>query len=130
MTIKRSASVDHFLNRHVRQFLSEPDITEIAINRPGEIWVERQCVWEKHDAGSLDWETLDALATAVAVWVRNDVSDVHPILSAILPDGERIQIVTSPACEQGTVSMTIRKPSAEIFTLDQYQQQGCLTRFI
>jgi len=67
---------------------------------------------------------LESFATAVAKFVSNDVSDVRPILSAILPKGERVQIVRPPACEHGTISVTIRKPSESVYTLDDYQKQG------
>src|SRR5207248_708655 len=46
------------------------------------------------------------------------------ILSAILPGGERVQIVLPPACEHGTVSVTIRKPSFSVRTLGDYEKQG------
>jgi type IV secretion system protein VirB11 len=48
------------------------------------------------------------------------------VLSATLPDGERIQIVRPPACEQETVSVTICKPS--LWTLDDLAQQGLFDR--
>src|SRR5699024_4991922 len=40
------------------------------------------------------------------------------------PRGERVQIVRPPACEHGTVSVTIRKPSFTRFSLEDYDRQG------
>jgi type IV secretion system protein VirB11 len=46
------------------------------------------------------------------------------LLSATLPSGERIQIVLPPATEEGTVSITIRRPSNTLWTLDQLAEKG------
>ena len=77
-----------------------------------------------HDMPTLTYGHLHSLATAVAKFSSNEISDTHPILSAVLPKGERIQVVTPPACEQGTISVTIRKSSFTIQTLEDYTQQN------
>ena len=120
--IDRSSSVRHLLDSCVRHLLDDPEVTEICINRPGEAYCLSRG-WNKHVIYA-DQERLEDLARAVARFVDNDVSDTRPILSAILPDGERVQIVRAPACEHGLTSITIRKPSKEIYTLEQYQKQG------
>lgn len=120
--IDRSASVRYLLDAFARPYLDDRSITEICVNRPNELY----CLsdhWQRHEV-AVDQQHLESLALSVAKFVGDDVSDTRPILSAILPDGERIQIVRPPACEHGTVSVTIRKPSETIFTLDQYQEQG------
>ena len=120
--IDRSSSVRHLLDSCARPFLDDSAVTEICINRPNELYALSHR-WERHEIDA-DQQHLESLSLAVARFVSNDVSDTRPILSAILPDGERIQIVRPPACEHGTTSITIRKPSEEIFTLEQYQEQG------
>lgn len=70
------------------------------------------------------YEHVSSLATAVASWNEDDFSDVKPILSATLPDGERVQFVRAPACTKGTISMTIRRPSFDVRSLDDYEDQG------
>ena len=47
-----------------------------------------------------------------------------PLLSATLPEGERLQVVLPPACEAGTVSLTIRKPAKTNRSLSDYEGQG------
>jgi type IV secretion system protein VirB11 len=121
--ITRATSVLFLLNM-IEEWMSDPDITEICINRPSEVFVERQGKWERHDVPKMDYEHLQSLGTAVASYVQNELSDVRPVLSAVLPQGERIQIVMPPACEHGTVSVTIRKPSFALRTMDDYTQQG------
>lgn len=122
--IDRSASVLHLLGAIAQKWLDDAEVTEICVNRPGEVWCQRAGHWECHGMPDANQQHLSSFATAVAKFVSNDVSDVRPILSAILPKGERIQIVQPPACEHGTLSVTIRKPSESVYTLDDYQEQG------
>ena len=121
--IDRATSVNYHLE-FAREWLDDPEITEICVNRPFEIFCERHNVWEQHSRPELTQNHLLSLATAVAKFVNQDISETQPLLSAVLPDGKRIQIVVPPACEQGTVSITIRKPSFHVHTLDDYEQEG------
>lgn len=119
----RAASVNYLLG-FATEWMTDPAITEICVNRPGEVFCERQNVWERHEVPGLTQALLMSLATAVAKYSSNDVSENRPILSAIMPGGERVQIVLPPACEHGTVSVTIRKPSFSVRTLADYENQG------
>ena len=121
--IDRSTSVNYHLE-FARGWLDDPEITEICVNRPFEIFCERRNIWEQHNMPELTQDHLLSLATAIAKFMNQDISETQPLLSAVLPDGERIQIVVPPACEQGTVSITIRKPSFHVHTLDDYEQKG------
>lgn len=121
--INRATSVNYHLEP-LLEWLKEPAITEVCVNRPGEVWCERDSSWEKHDMPALTFEHLSSLATAVAKYSSNEVGEAQPILSAVLPEGERVQVVMPPACEHGTVSVTIRKPSHSVRTLDSYQDNG------
>lgn len=122
-SLDRATSVVFHLEP-LTKWMEDPEITEVCVNRPGEAWVERLCKWERFDVPTLTFEHLRSLATAVAKFSANEVSDVRPILSAILPGGERVQIVMPPACEHETLSVTIRKPSFNIRTLADYEKQG------
>ncbi|OEI83080.1 P-type DNA transfer ATPase VirB11 [Brucella sp. 6810] len=121
--VKRAASVNFHLEP-LRPWLDDPQITEVCVNRPGEVFCERASAWEYYAVPNLDYEHLISLGTATARFVDQDISDSRPVLSAILPMGERIQIVRPPACEHGTISVTIRKPSFTRRTLEDYAQQG------
>lgn len=119
----RATSVNFHLE-FAKQWMEDPEITEVCVNRPGEVFCERGNVWEKHEVPDLTLEHLLSLATATAKFASNEVSENRPILSAIMPGGERVQIVVPPACEHGTVSVTIRKPSFSVRTLEDYNKQG------
>jgi len=71
-----------------------------------------------------NYDFVHQLAIAVARYNDNDISDTNPILSAVLPDGERCQFVMPPATVRGTISMTIRRPSMEVRTIESYAEGG------
>ncbi|OPY76835.1 MAG: Type IV secretion system protein VirB11 [Syntrophorhabdus sp. PtaU1.Bin153] len=113
-----------FLLQPFKALLDDPDVNEICVNRPGEVYCERNSVWERHEMPLLDFAHCRSLSVAVANYASNEISEAHPILSAVLPDGERIQVIFPPACERATISITIRKPSRRIITLDDFSRQG------
>ncbi len=125
--VTRATSVNFHL-LPIQPWLDDPDITEICVNRPNEVFCERKGKWERHEVVELTGRHLLSLATATAKFMSNDVSDIRPVLSAILPKGERIQIVQPPACEHETVSVTIRKPSYAVRLLEDYESQGFFSR--
>nr|CAC79170.1 TraM protein [uncultured bacterium] len=121
--VQRATSVNFHLEV-VNIWMADPAITEVCVNRPGEIWCERQSVWETHKVDALTFDHCQSLATATAKFANQDITDSRPILSAVLPAGERVQIVMPPAAEHGTISVTIRKPSFSRRTLTDYEEQG------
>ena len=109
------------LLRPLLQYLAQPGATEIVINRPREVYIEVGAAWQHRRSPDLTLDQLTALATAIATATEQEIGPHHPILSAMLPDGERVQIVLPPAVEVGTVSISIRRPSAWIKTLEEYE---------
>lgn len=108
-------------------WLDRDDITEIAVNRPQEVWFEAQSRWQHAALPALTFDHLESMAIAVAAFSNNNIDRTTPILSAVLPDGARVQFVCPPACETGTLSLTIRKPGKTARTLDDYQRDGYFT---
>jgi len=108
--------------------LESTETTEVCINRPGEYWVERTGVFEHHEASELDFNRLDAIATLAAAMTSQDVGPDRPLCASVLPDGQRVQICRPPAVDQGVVSITIRRPSAFVPTLDLLARGGLFNR--
>jgi type IV secretion system protein VirB11 len=104
-------------------FLAQPDLTEIVVNRPGEVFTEGPAGWTRHELPDLRHAHLMHLATAAAGYTRQDIASDHPIVSTTLPGEERCQIVVPPAVPPGTVSLTIRKPSAVTMTLEDFEKR-------
>lgn len=115
----------------VTDLLALDGVSEVAINRPNEIWYEQHSKWHVAENKKITFENCLMLANALAVQVAgksNQLRDM-PICPVQLPDGERGQIVIPPATERGCVSLTIRKPSTSRFTLDSYSESGRLSGF-
>lgn len=99
-------------------------ISEVAVNRPGEVWIECQkkgTYAEKHP--DINEEFLATFARQIASYNNQAISEKHPLLSASLPNGERIQIVRPPASPNGH-ALSIRKQTLRKMTLDDYAATG------
>lgn len=105
-------------------FLSQADLTEIVVNRPGEVFTEGPGGWHRHELHDLSHTHLMHLATAAAGYTRQDIGPDHPIVSTTLPGEERCQIVVPPAVPAGTVSLAIRKPSTVTMTLEDFEERN------
>ena len=102
--------------------LDRPEITDIFINAPGEAWVETiQGGIERHPAPGLDETTLWRLARQIASLSHQGVSREHPLLSATLPGGERVQIVAPPAT-RGHLAIAVRKHVVADLSLEDYDR--------
>lgn len=108
----------------LKRVFSEEGVNEISINRPFEAWVENKGDIRFESMPELDLEHLKGLALLVAQSTEQRISEEAPLLSATLTNGFRIQIVIPPACEPGTIGISIRKPSSMKLTLDSYDQMG------
>lgn len=103
------------------QALSRPDVTDIYVNRPGEIWIEALGgSIERQDDPSITELTLARLARQIAALTHQGVSREHPLLAATLPDGSRIQVVAPPAT-RGPLALAIRRQVAASLTLQDYE---------
>ena len=103
-------------------YLADDTLTEIVVNRPGEIFVEGPDGWTRHEAAALTYPYLSHLATAAAGHTRQDIGPEHPVVSTSLIGEERCQIVVAPAVPAGTVSLTIRKPLSLTMNLDSLER--------
>ncbi len=93
---------DVYLHRYLQPFapwLQAPDVTEILVNRPGEVWVERlgERRMQRETVAAIDDRLLERLAAQVARVSHQAISREHPLLAASLPGGERVQMVAPPA---------------------------------
>lgn len=108
----------------LKQILDRDGVNEVSINRPYEVWVELKGDMVREELPSFDMEHLKSMGRLVAQSTEQRLSEEEPLLSATLPSGYRIQIVFPPACEQGCVVMSIRKPSSLQWTLEDYEKMG------
>lgn len=123
MTTVNYAALQTFL-QPFDEIFAEEGVSEISVNRPFEVWIEKRGHIRSEEKSELDLEHLKSLARLVAQSTEQMISEEKPLLSATLPNGFRIQIVFPPACEPGTICMSIRKPATEKYTFDTYEEKG------
>lgn len=105
-------------------WLERADVTDIMINEPGVVWVETLASpAERHLAPDLTEVVLRRLGSQIAAAAHQGVSREHPLLSAILPGGARVQIVAPPAT-RGSMIMAIRKQVVGDLLLEDYERAG------
>ncbi|QMW22458.1 P-type DNA transfer ATPase VirB11 [Sandaracinobacteroides saxicola] len=105
-------------------YLARGDITDLYINRPGELWTETLGgKVERHDMPSLTAALLARMSEQVAALTGQGISRAQPLLSAMLPDGARAQFV-APSATRGDMAIAIRKHQAREVGIDDYQSQS------
>jgi type IV secretion system protein VirB11 len=110
--------------RCLRPLLANPEVTELCINRPGEAFIETHQGWHRESLPFADFDWCRRLAKLVANSTRQRIDEECPLLSAALPTGERIQIVLPPATTSGSVAITIRRPSDEVWSIEELSRRG------
>jgi type IV secretion system protein VirB11 len=110
----------------IREYMASPDVTEICINQPGEIYLESRGGWRRVEVPTLTFDRARQFCTAVVNESNTGqrITDIDPVVSLTFPTGQRAQFVIPPACDAGKVSITIRLPSKQTKTLTQYQEDG------
>ncbi|MBN9244869.1 MAG: P-type DNA transfer ATPase VirB11 [Mesorhizobium sp.] len=106
-------------------YLEEDSVSEIAINRPGEVFIERLGEKEMEHVAKreLTRNWIRSVSTGVASASNQVVNEVTPVLSAALPSGERFQCVLPPAAPDGGI-ISIRKQVIMDMTLADYAERG------
>ncbi len=112
------------------EMLARSDVTDIYVNTPNEIWVETLGgQTERHSVVGLDAAVLTRLAQQIAAHSYQGINREHPILSASLPSGERVQIVMPPAT-RGDIAFAIRKHVSSDLALNDYVAAGAFDAII
>lgn len=120
-----AGTLQHLYSELFGELISDPSVTELAINRPGEIFFERNGKWEVLDRSDLTYDLAETFAVNAAIFnAQTFEAKTRPILSAVLPNGERLQAVAPPACPEGRISLTVRRPSFDVRHLDGYKNSG------
>jgi len=114
----------------IQKLLDAEGVTEICINRPGEVWTEGNNGWEKHIIPEVDYSYCHQISMLVANYNDQAINRAAPMLSAVLPGNLRVQILIPPAVEKDTIGITIRRPSPTARTLEQYVDDGAFNKFL
>ena len=112
----------------IKKYLEDDSISEVMINGPQEVFIERGGLLEKvGDAQFKDDQALQAAVRNIAQFVGRRVDEENPILDARLPDGSRVAAVIPPCSRKGT-TLSIRKFQKGVPTFVDLIQKGTLTK--
>lgn len=114
--------VDPFLEAYLepfRSWLAQDDVTEILVNRPGEVWIEQRGRMTSHEAPKIDDSLLQRLAEQVARVSNQGISRERPLLAAMLPNGARVQFV-APTAARSHWALAVRRHCLLDLPLEAY----------
>lgn len=110
----------------VLPFLDDESVTEVMINGPSEIFVERRGQLARTQVTFDSADKLLSGLRVIAQYVGRPFDQDHPILEARLPDGSRVQALLPPISPDGP-SVAIRRFSKDRLTLGKLLELGALT---
>ena len=111
--------------RPIEHLIRDDSISEIMVNGPDRIFIEREGVLEQVPDLALSERSLMVAIKNIARRLGDDVSEATPILDSRLPDGSRVAAVIPPCSVHG-VTLTIRKFSSRQFTVKDLMRMGTL----
>lgn len=100
-------------------WLSDSSVSEILINQPEEVYIERLGEMKRYELKSLTKLHLKRLFLFIANENQQPLTENSPILSGNLYDGSRVQLIIPPAAKHYTLS--IRRQSIKQMTLTDYK---------
>jgi len=103
--------------------LADPRTTDVLVNGPAEVWVDRGDGLEPVAAGFADEPAVRRLAQRLAAAAGRRLDDAQPWVDARLPDGVRLHAVLPPVAAGGTC-LSLRVPRRRAFTLDELVAAG------
>ena len=109
----------------VKEYLADDQVSEILINGPSQIYIERNGKLEETPARFANEAQLKAAAVNIAKSVDRQLDEMHPDLDARLPDGSRVHATIPPISRCGTI-LSIRKFKKEMLTIDRLEQFGSI----
>lgn len=107
--------------------LKDDDITEVMINGPKEIFIEKSGRLMKLDEKFESEEKLVDIIRKIVGLAGREVSEANPIVDTRLPDGSRVNVVMPPISLKGPI-VTIRKFSKNPMTIEKLLEYGSITQ--
>lgn len=106
--------------------LADEDITEVMINGPDNIFVERKGRLTRVDKHFKDEQELRRVIDLIVGKAHREVSEANPIVDTRLEDGSRVNVVLLPIALSGS-TVTIRKFSKQPMTMEKLLEYGSIT---
>src|SRR5712671_6689173 len=112
--------------RPIEHLILDPDISEIMVNGPEHIFIEKAGYLLAVPGVKLTPQSLIVAVKNIARRLGDDISEAKPILDSRLPDGSRVAAVIPPCSIHG-VALTIRKFNSHKFKMNDLIELGTLT---
>ncbi|QYG93324.1 CpaF family protein [Iamia sp. SCSIO 61187] len=110
----------------IDRLLRSDEITEVMVNGPDMVFVERKGKVEKTNATFVDDQHLRRIIDKIVAQVGRRIDESTPLCDARLPDGSRVNAVIHPLAIGGPF-LTIRKFSKDPFQIDDLIRFGTLS---
>lgn len=111
----------------IAPLLADPAVTEVMINGPEQIYVERQGCLQLTDSHFANREALMAALRNLSQFVGKPMSEERPILEGRLPDGSRIEAMIPPIAPDGP-HVAIRRFFRDTLTIERLVQFGAMPK--
>ena len=109
--------------------MADDDITEVMINGPEDIFIEKKGCLQKLDQSFESESRLEDIVQKIVGLAGREVNQANPIVDTRLPDGSRVNVVFPPIARNGA-TVTIRKFSKTPMTIEQLIKFGSITQDI
>ncbi len=109
----------------IEPLLRDPAVTDVLVNGPAEVWVDRGRGLERTAVRFADDAAVRRLAQRLAAPTGRRLDDAQPWVDARLDGGMRLHAVLAPVAPGGTC-LSLRVPRRRVFTLDELVSGGAL----
>lgn len=113
----------------IQEILEDEDVSEIMINGPEVIFVEKRGKITTYENTFESTEKLEDMIQQIVAGCNRTVNEMSPIADARLSDGSRVNIILSPPALNGPV-VTIRRFPKSHITMDTLIENGTVTKEI
>jgi pilus assembly protein CpaF len=113
-------------NGPIERLLADDTITEVMVNGPHDVWIERAGRITRSNVRFADEEHLRRIINKIVNQIGRRVDESSPMVDARLPDGSRVNAVLPPVSLSGPL-MTIRKFGRERLSMEDMVRLGTIT---
>jgi pilus assembly protein CpaF len=111
----------------IESLLNDDTVTEVMVNGPGDVWIEREGRLQRTPVRFADDHHLRRIINKIVAQVGRRIDESSPMVDARLPDGSRVNAVIPPLSLTGPL-LTIRKFSKSRWDLNDLRLKGSLTQ--
>jgi pilus assembly protein CpaF len=111
----------------LESLLADPEVSDVLVNGPEEVFIEKRGKLERADARFADTDHLLRIIQRVAGRVGRRIDESQPMVDARLPDGSRVHALIAPLAIRGP-TLSIRRFGKEPLAISQLVHRGSLTQ--